>query len=187
MGSKSIEWRVGSTTSILTCHRTRKDQCHGLDLGASARNIDRGRFKSCNDGGCLESLRWMLQRHLIDPNEHIPSWTWHKAFDNDHVAMFDLMFELMFENRFTPTDEFVVEAVSSRRGVLPWAKKHNAGWNKQLCMTAAFQGDLPLLQWLRENGCPWDEGIIHSAQEGDHDEIVHQWAIENGCPRPIPN
>lgn len=130
----------------------------------------------------------MLQRHLIDPNEHIPNWTWHEAFDNDHVAMFDLMFELMFENRFTPTDEFVVEAVSSRRGVLPWAKEHNAGWNKQLCMTAAFQGDLPLLQWLRENGCPWDEGIIHSAQEGDHDEIVvHQWAIENGCPRPIPN
>ena len=45
----------------------------------------------------------------------------------------------------------------------------------------AIRENLPLLQWLRENDCPWDVRVILAAQEEGHDDIV-RWATENGCP-----
>jgi hypothetical protein len=65
---------------------------------------------------------------------------------------------------------------------------------------AAGGGHLNVLQYLHENGFPWDEGTCQSAAEGDHgcpwDERtcwfaecqghadVLRWAIDNGCHEP---
>ena len=38
-----------------------------------------------------------------------------------------------------------------------------------------------MLQWLRENGCPWEEGTCSWAAQGGHLEVL-QWARANGCP-----
>ena len=38
-----------------------------------------------------------------------------------------------------------------------------------------------MLQWLRENGCPWDESTCAAAAEGGHFNVL-QWARANGCP-----
>jgi hypothetical protein len=29
-------------------------------------------------------------------------------------------------------------------------------WNEETCSTTAMFGYMKILQWLRENGCPWD-------------------------------
>jgi len=42
---------------------------------------------------------------------------------------------------------------------------------------------LLVLQWLRENDCPWDSGVISCATQRGHDHVV-DWARENGCPEP---
>ena len=38
-----------------------------------------------------------------------------------------------------------------------------------------------MLQWARENGCPWDERTCRAAAKGGHLEVL-KWAYENGCP-----
>jgi hypothetical protein len=38
-----------------------------------------------------------------------------------------------------------------------------------------------VLQWARENGCPWDFYTCKYAAQGGHLELF-QWARENGCP-----
>ena len=38
-----------------------------------------------------------------------------------------------------------------------------------------------MLQWARENGCPWDEETCSEAASGGHLETL-KWARENGCP-----
>ena len=38
-----------------------------------------------------------------------------------------------------------------------------------------------LLQWARENGCPWDAISCAAAARGGHLETL-QWARANGCP-----
>lgn len=48
-------------------------------------------------------------------------------------------------------------------------------------MVAAGNGYLKILQWARENGCPWDEDTCSFAALNGHLEVL-QWARANGCP-----
>jgi hypothetical protein len=38
-----------------------------------------------------------------------------------------------------------------------------------------------VLQWLRDNGCPWDWRVCDVAAENGHEAVLH-WARANGCP-----
>ena len=49
-----------------------------------------------------------------------------------------------------------------------------------LCGFAASAGQLEVLKWLRENGCPWGETSSWAVGHGR--PKVLQWAIANGCP-----
>ena len=51
---------------------------------------------------------------------------------------------------------------------------------EKLCAAAAAGGHLALLQWLRQNGCSWDEGTCSCAASGGHLAVL-QWARQNGC------
>ena len=50
-----------------------------------------------------------------------------------------------------------------------------------LCASAAKGGQLKVLQWLRENECPWEEDTCRAATKGGHLEVL-KWARANGCP-----
>jgi len=58
---------------------------------------------------------------------------------------------------------------------------------KHTCASAAGGGHLLVLQWLREQDCPWgsivggDNTCCASAAEGGHLEVL-QWVREHGCP-----
>jgi hypothetical protein len=41
-------------------------------------------------------------------------------------------------------------------------------WNEQACLSAAANGKLDTLRWLREHGCPWNvnEVCIDAAYNG---------------------
>ena len=49
-----------------------------------------------------------------------------------------------------------------------------------MCAGAGRGGDLEILQWLRENGCPWDWSTCGWAAREGHTEVL-RWARENGC------
>jgi hypothetical protein len=46
---------------------------------------------------------------------------------------------------------------------------------------AAKGGYLKILQWARENGCPWHIETCTYAVKNCHMDIL-KWARENGCP-----
>jgi hypothetical protein len=49
-----------------------------------------------------------------------------------------------------------------------------------MCFDAAYQGHFELLQWAREQGCPWDaDEVSRLAAEGGHVEIV-RWVKSQG-------
>ena len=50
-----------------------------------------------------------------------------------------------------------------------------------ICLCAAWSGHLQVLQWARENGCPWDEDTCSGAAHNGHLEVL-RWARANGCP-----
>ena len=49
------------------------------------------------------------------------------------------------------------------------------------CEGAANSGDLKTLQWLRDQGCPWDSYTWSTAFKNGHIETAN-WARANGCP-----
>jgi hypothetical protein len=49
------------------------------------------------------------------------------------------------------------------------------------CNSAAFNGDIILMIWLHENGCPWDEGTCANAADGGHLDCL-VYLHEHGCP-----
>lgn len=53
--------------------------------------------------------------------------------------------------------------------------------DERLCQCAARGGHLAVLQWLRENGCPWGVRTCSCAAGGGH-LAAPQWAPANGCP-----
>jgi len=66
---------------------------------------------------------------------------------------------------------------------LQWVRENGCPWNEKTCEAAAVSAGhlLTCLQWARENGCKWDEETCEAAAEGGHFSCL-EWVRENGCP-----
>lgn len=65
--------------------------------------------------------------------------------------------------------------------VLKWARENGCPWDEATTAFASRKGHLEVLKWARENGCPWDESVCIDAAHEGHLEVL-KWARENGCP-----
>ena len=64
---------------------------------------------------------------------------------------------------------------------ISWALEKCSEEKERFCARMAENGNLELLQFLHEKGCPWDECTCHYAALNDHLECL-KYAHENGCP-----
>ena len=70
-------------------------------------------------------------------------------------------------------------------GVLQWAREHGCPWNSSTCTWAAGNGQLEVLQWVRENdatGEAWDEIRVRYHAAGPRKQEVLTWLDELGAP-----
>jgi len=65
--------------------------------------------------------------------------------------------------------------------VLKWLRERGCPWDEWTCYWAAHGGHLKILQWVREEGCPWDWQTCNAAAWENNLDVL-KWAIENGCP-----
>ena len=64
---------------------------------------------------------------------------------------------------------------------LAWLRDHSGyEFRWKTCTGAAKGGQLQTLQWLREQGCPWDETTTIMAAKMGHHEML-EWLLDNGC------
>ena len=66
--------------------------------------------------------------------------------------------------------------------MLQWARENGCPWNEDTCAGAAAGGHLEVLKWARENGAPWDKYTCWYAAEPGHLEVL-KWAVLNGVPQ----
>ena len=64
--------------------------------------------------------------------------------------------------------------------MLQWVRVNGCPWDEKTCANAADGGHLEVLQWARANGAPWDKITNNNAAHGGHLEVL-QWARANGC------
>ena len=65
--------------------------------------------------------------------------------------------------------------------MLQWLRANGCPWDECTCAEAAGRGHLEVLQWARANGCPWNVSTSSGAANGGHLEVL-RWARANGCP-----
>ena len=67
------------------------------------------------------------------------------------------------------------------KSTLSWALEKCSEKKERFCEQMALNGNVELLQFLHEKGCPWDEWTCHYAALNGHLECL-KYAHENGCP-----
>ena len=67
------------------------------------------------------------------------------------------------------------------KSTLSWALEKCSEKKERFCEQMALNGNLELLQFLHEKGCPWDEVTCDNAALNGHLECL-KYAHENGCP-----
>jgi hypothetical protein len=73
-------------------------------------------------------------------------------------------------------------AEQGRWDVLHFLEQTRCPYDEIACASAAFGGQLQVLQWLREScNCPWDSQTILNAVIGEQEKVL-EWALEHGCP-----
>ena len=77
-------------------------------------------------------------------------------------------------------DAFKIRDFSTKL-TLTWALETCSENKERFCTEMARKGDLELLQFLHEKGCPWDEATCSYAALNGHLECL-RYAHENGCP-----
>jgi len=68
----------------------------------------------------------------------------------------------------------VLTSMAAKQGNVPlleWLREKKCPWGPKACALAAKRGRLDLLKWLRERNCPWDEFAFLTQHEG-HLEVL---------------
>ena len=58
------------------------------------------------------------------------------------------------------------------KSTISWALEKCSGWKERFCWRMAREGDLKLLQFLHERGCPWDTLTCSYAAFNGHLECL---------------
>jgi hypothetical protein len=113
----------------------------------------------------LNSVARRVSREAASNGQlQVLDWLWNNGFDHDMIKC-------------------TAVRIAAKRGFMT----KDGGYvftdhrNRHICLIAAIHGNLPALQCLRQNGCPWDVGVITTARAGGHEDVA-AWAIANGCP-----
>ena len=65
--------------------------------------------------------------------------------------------------------------------LLEFLHEKGCPWDEDTCSEAAEYGHLECLKYAHENGCPWDQWTCRQAARNGHLECL-KYAHENGCP-----
>ena len=72
-------------------------------------------------------------------------------------------------------------ALNGNVDLLEFLHEKGCPWDEDTCSEAAEYGHLECLKYAHENGCPWDQWTCRQAAENGHLECL-KYAHENGCP-----
>ena len=60
--------------------------------------------------------------------------------------------------------------------MLQWAREQGCPWNEKACLRAAIYGHVQVLQWLDANGAPWSDKYFCKASKFGRFEVL-EWSV----------
>ena len=150
---------------------------------------------ACSKRGQLDSLKWARKKgcpwHKTDRDNKAaheigledmlyinPGMTDTLQFWSDRELAQIAEFFLEEQNHVTEKGACVLAARAGHLHIIQWAREDGCPWNLSTSLAAAEAGHLHILQWLQENDCPWHTKICRTAAERGHLHIL-QWLRES--------
>jgi len=150
--------------------------------------------------GNVEALRWARANGCpwgevtctnAAKGGHLDILTWARAnrCPWDRVACFGaaLCHDHLSVLEWIRIDGFLNESYCSRAAsmsnlpMLQWLRGEGCPWSAEVCETAASRGDLTMVRWAVSSGCPRNETASFYAAVGGHLTVL-EWLLDNGCP-----
>ena len=75
----------------------------------------------------------------------------------------------------------IYAALDGNLKILQWALANGSPFDESVCAAAALHGRLEFLKAIRTAGFPWDKMTCTAAAAGGH-FVILQWARRSGCP-----
>lgn len=203
--NNGVPLREGSVSSDGDDNNTNIDDDYNSNANGDDNNT--GVCDKAAEGGHLHVLRWAHQEHGL-------VWSW-RAFDvaaaKGHLSVLQFLHantsDISCQNHYQvhhshpcyENSAALAPAIGSRveemldenacrlaaRGghlcVLQWLRQNGCPWDQRACHEAAGEGHLMILRFLHQNECPWDEDTCSSAARGGHLCVI-QWLRGSGCP-----
>lgn len=97
------------------------------------------------------------------------------------MLFFNTYFYIFFSQNFIKTKKIRAAAGVGNMEMLRFLFDEGCPWDRRTCAAAARNSDLEALRWLREKGCPWDSRTLDAAAEVGAMDLF-EWATSNNCP-----
>ena len=127
---------------------------------------------------------WSRRFNVTETKEKCMSRVIQAAAHSDYLDVLKKYWSDIPEDKkkiLMPADTCAWAAEGGHLETLEWLRSQGCAWDERTCTYAAEEGHLNCLQWARSEGCPWDESTCSSAAERGHLEVL-RWARDNGCP-----
>lgn len=144
--------------------------------------------------GHIQKDTWLCAEAALGGHIHVIAWARKRGYPWDKMACqnaayenhFDLLKWLRRPEDPCPWDNktFVNIAAVGNLPMLQWAKENGIPLTNDLCRISIRYNHLNILQWAREIQSPWDNECCSTASRNGHLDIL-KWAILNGCPYNI--
>ena len=73
---------------------------------------------------------------------------------------------------------------SGNISLLKWLRNEGCPWDKETIWFAARNGRVDLMTWCLQNDCPWSGACVcTSGMDAQHKDLLINWCRENGCQR----
>jgi len=129
------------------------------------------------EGGHLEALQWLVLKARVNGARNT---TYHAALG----GALECLRWAVEHGCGMDAGVYVAAAKHGHAHVIRWlADEQRVPWSGDdvlACELTAARGDLELLQYLRDRGCPWTAGTCAAAAGAGHMHVL-RWARATGC------
>jgi hypothetical protein len=126
------------------------------------------------------NIQYFLLKHFENEKRIIKIYT-DPDYENKYLIGYYYPGKIVQEN--IEIDKYLFTRVSRCGNIrlMKWFYENGCPWNVDVFECAAEHGSLENMKWLKANGCPWDEFTFEvAARHGNLENM--KWLKANGCP-----
>lgn len=163
-------------TTALAAERGRLEVLRWLRGQYPPCPMDESAVQMAAFGAHVHVLRWLLETEPPLVKGNMPVLCRYACMSEDPF----LVLHWVEANGLLRVDSRCVQMAVTvrRRDVVEWLYERGARGDASCCSAAAWKGDLPMLQWLRGKGCPWN---VWTIVDGSWNMEILRWARTPPC------